>query len=509
MSLPELTQAAARAIQAACLLASQENLPEASPRHVLSGLLAEEEGRAAELLALAGVPASALATFRCPAMPAPVDDPPGMLPPPGEAVHSILVRARALSIDLVGERTVASEYILLASLEADCALLHDLLGKGLDRSRLDQAIRREDTSALVLEQPLEIPERLDLLEAARILDASANRAREGLRVLEDYCRFVLDDAFLTQEVKEIRHALAGALSDIPAHILTHARDTEKDVGTDLTTPTELERSSLCQVVRASSKRVQEALRSLEEYAKMAWPRASASCEKLRYRAYTLEKAILVHDRARLRFDKARLYVLLTRGLARAGLDWTIAEAAAGGANVFQLREKSIPDRELIDLADSVRRWTQRAQTLFIMNDRPDIARLVGADGVHLGQDDMSVTEARRILGPDGLIGVSTHAPADIDRAIRDGADYLGVGPVFPSGTKSFQQLAGLELVRHAAATTSLPWFAIGGIEAGNVAQVLRAGGSRIAVSRAVIAADEPQLAAANLIAAWSNKDPAC
>lgn len=505
MSLPELTQAAARAIQAACFLARCENLPEASSRHLLSGLLAEEEGRAAELLASAGVPASALAALRTGMPILPEDESLPILSSPGEILRSILLRARTLSIDLVGERTVASEYILLASLETDRALLDDLLGLGLDRSLLDQAIRREDTSAIAMEQPLEITEPLDLVEAARILDASGNRAREGLRVIEDYCRFALDDSFLTQEAKLIRHGLAEVLAFLPASALAIARDTEWDVGTGLSTPAEMERSSLAHVARAASKRVQEALRSLEEYSKMAWPAASQACEKLRYRAYTLEKAILIHDRASERLGNARLYVLLTRGLALAGLDWTIAEAAAGGATIFQLREKELPDRELLALAHAVRRWTQKAQALFILNDRPDIARLVGADGVHLGQDDMPVKEARRIVGPDALVGVSTHTPEDIDRAIRDGADYLGVGPVFPSGTKTFPELAGLDLVRHAAATTSLPWFAIGGIEPANVGRVLDAGASRVAVSRAVIAAEEPQLAAANLIAAWSDR----
>src|SRR5204862_4332083 len=128
------------------------------------------------------------------------------------------------------------------------------------------------------------------------------------------------------------------------------------------------------------------------------------------------------------------------------LDWTIREAAAGGADVFQLREKSLTDRDLLERARDVRRWTRETGTLFIVNDRPDIARLVEADGVHLGQDDMSVKEARRILGPQAIIGVSTHSLRDLRRAIEDGASYLGVGPTFPSGTKEFDQFAGLEFI---------------------------------------------------------------
>src|SRR5206468_11654961 len=128
------------------------------------------------------------------------------------------------------------------------------------------------------------------------------------------------------------------------------------------------------------------------------------------------------------------------------LDWTIQEAAAGGASMFQLREKQMDDRALLERARKVRRWTRQAGALFIMNDRPDIARLVEADGVHLGQDDMPVKEARRIVGPDLLIGISTHNLDQVWQAILDGANYIGIGPTFPSATKEFPEFPGLDLV---------------------------------------------------------------
>src|SRR5439155_26745326 len=128
----------------------------------------------------------------------------------------------------------------------------------------------------------------------------------------------------------------------------------------------------------------------------------------RYRSYTLERAVLLGTDARQRLAGARLYVLLTRSRCAAALDWTIAEAAAGGATIFQLREKGRGDRELLELARDVRRWTRKAGALFIVNDRPDVARLVEADGVHLGQYDLPVKEARRIQGGEALIGASTH-----------------------------------------------------------------------------------------------------
>src|SRR5207237_814061 len=164
--------------------------------------------------------------------------------------------------------------------------------------------------------------------------------------------------------------------------------------------------------------------------------------------------------ARQRLRDARLYVLLSGASCVAALDWTIAEAAAGGAAVIQLREKELSDRELLARARQVRRWTRQVEVLFIVNDRPDIARLVEADGVHLGQDDLPVREARRILGPEALIGVSTHDLAQLRQAVLDGASYIGVGPVFPSTTKSFEVLAGLDFVREALVETTLPAFVI-------------------------------------------------
>jgi len=137
-----------------------------------------------------------------------------------------------------------------------------------------------------------------------------------------------------------------------------------------------------------------------------------------------------------------------------------------------------------------------AGALFIVNDRPDIARLAQADGVHLGQDELPVREARRIVGPGALIGVSTHNLAQCRQAVLDGADYLGVGPTFASDTKEFAELAGLEYVRQVAAETTLPAFAIGGINTDNVGQVVRAGLRRAAVGRAIGQAEHPRGVAA-------------
>ncbi len=156
---------------------------------------------------------------------------------------------------------------------------------------------------------------------------------------------------------------------------------------------------------------------------------------------------------------------------------------------------------MLERARQVRRWTRRAGLLFILNDRPDLARLCEADGVHLGQDDLPVKEARRVLGHDALVGVSTHNIEQVRQAVLDGASYIGVGPTFPSGTKDFAELAGPEFIRAAAAETTLPSFAIGGIGLRTIDAAVAAGARRVAVSQAIARADDPRRVAAELLGA--------
>jgi thiamine-phosphate pyrophosphorylase len=208
---------------------------------------------------------------------------------------------------------------------------------------------------------------------------------------------------------------------------------------------------------------------------------------------------------RRRLDEARLYVLVGEQLCRHPLEVTTRAAARGGAQIIQLREKLLPDRELYRRAELLRQVTEQERVLFVVNDRPDVAHAVGADGVHVGQEELPVAAARRVVGPWRLVGLSTHSLAQAQEAEHVGADYIGVGPVFPSPTKSFESYPGLELVRAVAQTVLLPAFAIGGITLENVDRVLEAGARRIAVSSAVCQAEDPEWAAAVLRArldAW-------
>jgi thiamine-phosphate pyrophosphorylase len=480
--LDDVSPAVERALDAARRRAGEGGLDAV---HVFLALIEDDEGRAAEVLVAAGGQLGAVRQGLDAHAAIPFDLP------------AVLTGAR----EVAGQRaesTVTGEFLLLGLVQSSAPIRDSLARAGVSVEKLTLPA---DIPTLPLDEPLDLRDPTDHLAAARVVDANANRAREALRVLDDYCRFVLDDAVLTEELKAVRHQLAQLLARIPAATLNESRDTLADVGTGISTVGEMARESPADVARVNFKRLQEALRSLEEFGKVLAPDFAGGLEALRYRTYTLERAVGIGADARSRLAQAKLYVLLTASQCTAALDWTIREAAGGGAEVFQLREKSLSDRELLDRARNVRRWTRETGTLFILNDRPDIARLAEADGVHLGQDDMPVKDARRILGPGPLIGVSTHNLDQVRQAILDGASYIGVGPTFSSTTKDFGELAGVEFVREAAALTTLPAFVIGGVNASNIGQAVAAGAKRVAASAAVCQAKEPGVAARALRAA--------
>jgi thiamine-phosphate pyrophosphorylase len=481
----ELSPAVERAADAAAESASRHGAGAVRLTDWLFGLIADDEGKPATLLARVGADPEAVR--------AALDSRTDWVHPPAPPAQVLFNSGREKAIALRADPTLTTEFVLLAVLEADPRFREQLAAVGVRVAALEALLAAGHQAAPADADPgptFDVSEPTEWADAGRVVDANLNRAREALRVVEDYCRFVLNDRALTEQVKDMRHELAAAAALHAGGLLT-ARDTPGDVGTTVSTSGEYERASPVQVAAVNLKRLQEALRSVEEYGKVFGEGLGRRAEAVRYRAYTLERAVVRGTEARARLADARLYVLLTGSQCAAALDWTIAAAASGGAQVFQLREKTLSDRELLERARNVRRWTREAGTLFIVNDRPDVARLAEADGVHLGQDDLRVADARRVVGPDALIGVSTHTPEQVRRAVLDGADYLGVGPTFQSRTKSFDHFPGLDFVRFTAAETSLPAFALGGITLANVSQVIEAGARRVAVSAAVARADDP------------------
>lgn len=551
----DFTPAAQRALDAAAGWSGGNGGDELRVPQLLLGLLAEPECRSALLLARFGINQSAVQR-RFPEL-APIDTPaPARADRFAPELWKCLDSAERLLIDYPRPLSLATEHLLLgiAATEgeasrwlAECGLYADALeaevhrlaghqpgplpldiaddpptfvrveespvaesapdpsrfatGESLERDRI---LRPNDVfTQSPSPQPNEPLSPSDGISALRVIDAAANRASEGLRVIEDYVRFALDDRHLTTLCKRARHDLTSALASIRSSDRHAARDTQADVGTQVTLATEQVRAVLTDVVTASFKRVEQALRSLEEFCKVVAPASAPHLERLRYFVYTLERATDITQISLKRLADVRLYVLVDGGSSADGLRSLVESLVTAGVGAIQLRDKRLDDRRLLERAQVVRAATSGTPTLFIMNDRPDLALLSGADGVHVGQDELTVKDARRILGVRGLIGVSTHSIDQARAAVLDGANYIGVGPTFPSTTKSFAEYTGLELLRAVHDEIRLPAFAIGGITPQNLPQVLATGIERVAVSGAIATAADPGAAARAVLDRWS------
>ncbi len=329
----------------------------------------------------------------------------------------------------------------------------------------------------------------------RLLDANCNRAREALRVIEDYARFVLNDATICSELKQLRHDFVQATQKLVGEAILQ-RDTPGDVGTANKTEAELAREDLAHVVTAAGKRLGEALRAIEEYLKTVDPAIASRIEALRYRFYDIESRLALTLRPpACGFANVRLYVLVTESICKRPWFESAEQAILGGADCLQLREKNLDGAELLDRARKFVELCRKHRVLSIINDRPDIALLSGADGVHVGQDDLPAREVRKLLGRDKIVGVSTHEIEQARQAVLDGADYIGVGPVFRSETKPRDFLPGLVFARQVASEIRLPAVAIAGITLQNVDDVLATGIKAVAVTAAVVGCDDIAAAA--------------
>jgi thiamine-phosphate pyrophosphorylase len=322
------------------------------------------------------------------------------------------------------------------------------------------------------------------LAIPRILDANLDRAREGLRVIEEWCRFGLENSNWAENCKEMRQEIAHW------HTLElrMARDTPNDPGTELSHPQEEIRDNIEQLLQANLCRIQEALRVLEEYGKLYHPQMGSSFKKIRYQVYTLESNLLQHHRYQ-KLKNSSLYLVTS---STENLFKIVESALQGGLKLVQYRKKNIDDIIRLEMAQKLCELCHKYDALFIVNDRADIALAVNADGVHLGQQDIPIALARRILGPNRIIGRSTTNPQEMAKAIAEGADYIGVGPVYATPTKPDKKAVGLDYIKYAVNNSPIPWFAIGGIDDINVNEVMGSGARQVAVVRAIMEAEEPK-----------------
>ena len=341
--------------------------------------------------------------------------------------------------------------------------------------------------------------------ALRILDANFNRAREGLRVLEEHARFALDDAALTSALKLLRHDLSAIAGSLLGPESLARRDTPGDCGTGITTESEGVRTDTASIAAAAAKRLAESLRCIEEYGKLINPSVATQAEQIRYRLYSIEQEMIVTSPRRRRLRDARIHVLVTAELCKGEWQSVCKAVLEGGADVIQLREKSLSDRELVARARTFHDMTRAAGALLFINDRPDIARLCHADGVHVGQTDLSVADVRSIVGPTVLVGKSTHSVAEIKQAIDEKPDYIAVGTMFASATKPDVKVAGPQLLEEAVRLTDLPLVAIGGITVDNIGRLNARPPFAVAVSHSVIASVDPSAAVRAIKAGFSNQ----
>ncbi|MBN2020412.1 MAG: thiamine phosphate synthase [Sedimentisphaerales bacterium] len=334
----------------------------------------------------------------------------------------------------------------------------------------------------------------------RIIDANFNRAREALRVVEDYCRFALDSNPLSSRAKELRHQLCSALSCLDGISLLVGRDTQGDVGIGRQVKTTPGRTDLKGASTAACKRLPEALRVLAETLRPASPDLADKIEKIRYAGYTLEKDVALFADTHARFAGVRLYVVISSNLP-ADVFALTNKCIQGGADCIQLRAKDIDADKYFAIAAEFVKICKDARILSVINDRVDIAAASGADGVHLGQNDLPLEQARKLQRIPLIFGKSTHNPAELTSAIAELPTYVSLGPIFATPTKPKLTPVTLDYVKQALpiiSGTGVWHVTIGGITEQNIDSVLRAGAKTIAVSSAVTASPDPAAACKKL-----------
>jgi len=323
----------------------------------------------------------------------------------------------------------------------------------------------------------------------RILDANANRCAEGLRVVEEIARFSMQDGVLTASLKDVRHQVRRGVEALAQGALRH-RDSVGDVARGSATASELARGSLASVARANFARAEEALRVLEEFGKLVDEKGSCLFKSLRFALYAIERGFFAETAAARIPQAPFLYAILDRSVVDRGNVSLVAEAlVSAGVGMIQYRAKlagaAEKRRDVVAILEAAR----GASIPVLVNDDVELAGETGADGVHIGAEDVPPGEARSIVGPGRIIGVTVTSLDELARLPFDAVDYIGVGPVFPSPTKPEAASVGVEFVRSVRSRTELPLVAIGGIRAENALEVIDAGADGIAAVSALLAGD--------------------
>ena len=326
------------------------------------------------------------------------------------------------------------------------------------------------------------------LRIFQIIDANLDRAREGLRVLEDWARFGLGENNSVKRIKNFRQILGKNHLEV----YKQSRNYIKDECKGLTHQEQSKRKAPAQIISSNAGRVQEALRVIEEFSRLHNHELSKIAAEIRYEIYTLEIELLSLSKFKKSVEilkKNDLYVITDQ---KENLLEIIEEVLIAGVKIIQHRFKKGTDKDHLQEAIQIKNLCKKYNSLFIVNDRIDIALASNADGIHLGQDDLDLKTARKLLGYSKIVGISANNAIDISNALKEGCDYIGIGPVFETTTKKNKKPLGIENIKTLTKDLNIPWFAIGGIKSNNISYLKRNGFKKVALVSELMNSEDPK-----------------
>ncbi|KGF96640.1 Thiamin-phosphate pyrophosphorylase [Prochlorococcus marinus str. MIT 9201] len=326
------------------------------------------------------------------------------------------------------------------------------------------------------------------LRIYQIIDANLDRAREGLRVLEDWSRFGLGKDKYVKRFKNFRQILGKNHLEVYKQSRNHVEDKCKG----LTHKEQINRKTAEQIISSNSGRVQEALRVIEEFSRLHNHELSKIASEIRYEIYTIEIDLLNLSQCKKSeqiLKENDLYVITDQ---KDNLLEIIEEILIAGVRIIQHRFKTGTDKDHLQKAIQIKNLCKRYDSLFIVNDRIDIALASNADGIHLGQDDFDLKTARKLLGYSKIIGISANNEIDISNAIKQGCNYIGIGPIFETTTKKDKKPIGIEKIKTLTKDLNIPWFAIGGIKLNNISYLKKNGVKKVALVSQLMNSKDPK-----------------
>lgn len=313
----------------------------------------------------------------------------------------------------------------------------------------------------------------------RIADVNLNRLDESLKFIEDFIRFLLEDKTLLIQIRRIRGKYLDVRKNLSLFDIITFRESKSDLGRTAGFDMLSKRPPNDSII-ASLTRAKESSRIMEEVTKSIYPKTSSKMKSIRFQIYDLEKSII---ECLKRIFNPKIYAIIDeRYLPMYRVNDMIEILEDNGATMIQLRMVRASDKKFYNYAMQVKKAKRKKEIKFIINNRIDIALACRADGVHLGQSDLSAKTARRILGRSYVIGISAHSTNEARKAAAEGADYIGVGSVYRTNTKSDARVCGLQLLKSICRKTTIPVVGIGGITDKNYKSVLKSGAAGIAVS---------------------------